>query len=201
MNHNNNIIPEIPDCYPRVGNSFTRWFGKSVFGAMGWSINGTFPAINKAILAIAPHTSNMDFVVGIFAKFAIGTRIHWIGKDSLFVWPAKYMFTHWGGIPVCRTSPQGVVDQLVESFKQHDKLLLVITPEGTRKKTEKLKTGFIRIAHTADIPIFPIGFDFGKKRIELGELFYASGDVEKDERELRDYFKRFKGYAPENYCD
>ena len=201
MSDTHKVIPEIPENYPRVGNKFTRWFGESVFASMGWSINGTFPNINKAILAVAPHTSNMDFLVGIFAKFAIGTHIHWMAKDSLFVWPIKYLFDHWGGIPICRTTPQGVVEQIVESFKKHEKLLLVITPEGTRKKTEKLKTGFIRIAQAADIPIFPIGFDFSKKRIDLGELFFASGNVEKDELQLRNYFKRFKGYYPENYCD
>ena len=66
---------------------------------------------------------------------------------------------------------------------------------------EKLKTGFIRIAEAADIPIFPVGFDFSRKCIDLGELFFATGNVEKDEQYLRNYFKQFKGYYPENYCD
>ena len=166
---------------------------------MGWRMIGSLPERSKMIIAVAPHTSNWDFFIGLFALFGIGARLHWIGKHTLFRWPVKNLLLGLGGIPVNRTAAQDFVEQVVRRFDTADYLVLAMTPEGTRKKVEKLKTGFLRIAVSAEIPILLVGFDFAKKQIRIGELFQPTGDIERDERFVYDYFRQFTGKWPDRY--
>ena len=193
------VVPAKPAAWPAFGNALTRWFGRTALKLMGWRIKNDLPERNKVIIAVAPHTSNWDFFVGLFALFGIGARLNWIGKHTIFRWPVKNLLLGLGGIPVNRSAAQGIVEQMVSRFQQSDHLALVMTPEGTRRKVKKLKTGFLRIAAGAKVPILLVGFDFAKKEIQIGELFEPTGDLKKDEQTIRDYFRQFTGKRPDWY--
>ena len=194
------IVPEVPGFYPVFGNRATRVLGRWMLKTSGWRVEGEFPAHKKLLMAVGPHTSNWDFLVGVSVMLAMGFRTNWLGKHSLFVWPLKTLMRYLGGMPVNRKAAHGVVEQISEQFRQRDVMLLALSPEGTRRPTKKLKTGFLRIASRAEIPIFLVGFDYQRKTVVLSEVFQASGDIDEDEKVLRDYFRRFKGRIPENYC-
>lgn len=117
----------------------------------------------KFILAVAPHTSNWDFVVGISVMFALDIKINFLGKHSIFIGPFKYLLNNIGGIPVYRDKNYGVVEQLVNRCQQSEHFVLGIAPEGTRSKTSQWKSGFLHIAHQANIPVVPVSLDFGKR--------------------------------------
>ena len=193
------IVPTKPASWPGFGNAFTRWFGRTILELMGWRIIGQLPERNKMIMAIAPHTSNWDFFMGVFALFGIGARFNWIGKHTIFRWPVKSLLLGLGGIPVNRSATKGIVEQLISRFQESDYLVLVMTPEGTRRKVKKLKTGFLRIAAGAGAPILLVGFDFAKKQIQIGELFEPTGNIDRDEQVVRDYFRQFTGKRPNQY--
>ena len=119
---------------PQRGNSFSRWFGRLGLRVLGgWKVVGEMPNLPKAIVPVAPHTSNWDFFVGLFAMFALGLKLSFLGKHTIFVFPVKRLLLWLGGIPLNRASPQGVVEQMVVTFNEREQLLLALYPEGTRK--------------------------------------------------------------------
>ena len=61
------------------------------------------------------------------------------------------------------------------------------------------KKGFYFIALKAGIPILLYGVDYEKKVIQCTKMIIPSGDVEKDMREIKLYFKDFKGKKPEKF--
>lgn len=192
-------VPQTPENWESFGNGFSRWVGRTGMKLFGWSFRGELPNEPKLMFAVAPHTSNWDFVMGLFALFALGVRIHWLGKHSIFIWPFRRLLKSWGGIPVYRHAPQGFVEQVADQFKSHKVMHIAIAPEGTRSKVGKLKTGFIRMALAADVPVFRVSIDYPSKQIVFGDLYYPTGELEQDERNCYTYFQQFGAKFPQNY--
>jgi 1-acyl-sn-glycerol-3-phosphate acyltransferase len=184
---------------PLQRNFFMRWLGAMVLKSMGWKIEGVFPSIAKAVLIAAPHTSNWDFVVGAAAKFYLQLKISWLGKHTLFRKPFDSFFRWMGGIPVQRNGSHGVVEQSVERFAAHEQFLLALSPEGTRKKVQRWKTGFYRIAKGAGVSIIPVAFDYATKRILIGEPLHPSDSMERDFQTLQDFYSNTRGKHPEKF--
>jgi 1-acyl-sn-glycerol-3-phosphate acyltransferase len=159
---------------------FWRAAGRTYLRAGGWRIEGTFPEEPRFVAIVAPHTSNWDFILGMAAVWALGLRVSWLGKHTLFKAPFKGFLERLGGIPVNRSAPHGVVDGCIRAFQAAPALMLALAPEGTRKGVSQWKTGFYRIAAEAGVPIFPVGFDFRAHAIRLMPLFHPSGALERD---------------------
>ncbi|MEZ4972574.1 MAG: lysophospholipid acyltransferase family protein [Cyclobacteriaceae bacterium] len=170
-----------------------------MFKLFGWKTEGNFsPDIKKYVIAVAPHTSNWDFVVGVAARsiFRI-QKARYLGKSSLFK-PAYGWFFRWlGGYPVDRSSSHDMVQQVAKIFNDHETFILAMAPEGTRKKVEKLRTGFYYIAKSANVPIIPVGFDFGGKRVVVGQPLYPTGNIENDMEKMLEFYRTIKGKNPE----
>ena len=189
-------VPVLPDCLPSRGNAFSRVVGRTLLDAMGWRIEGEFPPQPKLVAIVAPHTSNWDFIVGILAVFAIGIRARFIAKHQLFKPPLGWLMRWFGGIPVNREAPQGMVPQAVAAIERTQSVFLAITPAGTRSSTKPWKSGFYRIAVAARVPIMPIAFDGEHKAIRLFPAFEPSGDYEADLPKLRAFFEGVRGIKP-----
>jgi 1-acyl-sn-glycerol-3-phosphate acyltransferase len=169
------------------------------FRIAGWKIKGSFPHhIPKLIVAVGPHTSAWDFVVGAAARKVMKIQnARFLGKKELFDGPLGWFFRSMGGIPVDRSSPKGLVDQVVEQIEKEEVFRLGMSPEGTRKKVEQLKTGFYRIALQANIQIILIGLDFSKKEVVIGPLITPSENIDEDLKKVIQFFKSIKGKNPE----
>src|SRR6187402_3414771 len=117
---------------------------KLIFNLLGWKIVGDFPPeLRKYIVAVAPHTSNWDFPLGVMTRSILRMKkARFLGKDSLFKPPFGWFFRSLGGYPVNRSGHHDVVHQVIDIFNSHDDFILALAPEGTRKKVEKLRTGF-----------------------------------------------------------
>ena len=102
-----------------------------------------------------------------------------------------------GGIPVNRASPQLLMDNVSAIIEKHQAVIIAMSPEGTRKKVKRLKSGFLRIAKATNSQILLAGIDFESKLIHLGELFEPTGDTETDLLNVHNYFRQFKGKKPE----
>jgi 1-acyl-sn-glycerol-3-phosphate acyltransferase len=170
-----------------------------IFKWMGWTIEGDFPRhLKKYIVAVAPHTSNWDFPIGVMARSILRMeQAKFLGKDSLFKPPFGWFFRWLGGYPVDRSSSHDVVQQVIDIFNAHDTFILALAPEGTRKKVNKMRTGFYYIAKGAGVPIVPVGFDFSKKRIVLAEPMMPTDDFDKDMEYLLSFYRQMKGKNPE----
>ena len=161
----------------------------------GWKINGTFPDhIPKMVIAVGPHTSAWDIVVGLAARYVTPIKeAYFLGKKELFDGAFGWFFRALGGTPVDRSSSKGMVLQVAEKFKQHDVFRIAMSPEGTRKKVDKLRTGFYYIAKEANVPIQLVGFDFTKREVIMGPLIYPSADETNDFKQILSFFAAVEG--------
>ena len=160
----------------------------------GWEIKGTFPDINKCIIIIVPHTSNIDFFIAVAVRSILKIKSNYLAKEILFKWPWGWIFRKTGGFPIKRNKNYNQVDNIAAFIKSQDKFILTITPEGTRRKTLKWKTGFYWIAKKSEIPIIMFVFDYGVKIVKFSDAFFPTNDMEKDFAEMRLFFKGVKGY-------
>jgi 1-acyl-sn-glycerol-3-phosphate acyltransferase len=192
-------VPPLPPAAPRGGNALTRAFGRALLGLLGWRVEGAVPDVPRCVIVAAPHTSNWDFVVGIAAKLALGLRVRWLGKHTLFRWPFAGLLRWLGGIPVDREAAVGVVETAVERLRAEEKLFLGLTPEGTRQKVDRWKSGFHRIALGAGVPILPVRIDWSRRAIGLAPLFTTSADYDADLARLQAQFTRGMARHPESF--
>lgn len=172
----------------------------TILRLMGWSVDITVPDYPKCIICVAPHTSNLDFIMGKLAYASVHRKAGFLMKKSWFFFPLGIFFRAIGGVPVDRSGRSGsLVTELVDRFRTSDRLALAITPEGTRKRTTRWHTGFLRIALEADIPIVLGAIDFATKRIIIKRTFAPTGDIEADIRAVKDYYKPFVGRHPHQF--
>ena len=180
-----------------------RLFLKLYWKLSGWKIAGTLPhELKKMILVVAPHTSWKDILVGLAVRYELKIdHAKFLGKKELFDGPFGGLFRKLGGIPVDRfatqDTKQSIVDQAVKLFKENENFMLGISPEGTRKRVEKLKTGFYQIAKNAQIPMVLVGFDFKNKQVILKEPIFVSENKENDLKKIIAFFSSIEGANPE----
>jgi 1-acyl-sn-glycerol-3-phosphate acyltransferase len=160
----------------------------------GWKIQGDVPRdLKKYIIAVAPHSSNWDFPIGLAVRSIKRFKSNFLGKKELFKAPFGWLFRKLGGYPVDRSHKTNLVDQVVEIIRTNEHFVIAIAPEGTRKKVDKWKSGFYYIAHKAEIPIVFASFDYPSKTVEFRPPFYPTGDLEKDSKVIMEFFEGKKG--------
>jgi len=191
-------FPNLPSQVPQRGNALSRALFKKLFLAQGWTIEGEIPNFPKAVAIISPHTSNIDGWYGFLAIGGLGLKVTVLGKDTLFK-PPFAPFLNWAGlIPVHRESAHGLTEQVVTTIQKYDKIWVGMAPEGTRKKAEKMKSGFYHIAHAAGVPIVMFSFDYEHKIIHCLGVFQPTGQYEQDlEQILQLYEGKFSPKNPE----
>ena len=182
-------VPHLGPSVPQRGNAFSRAVGRRLWSISGWQFSGEVPDVPKSVMIVAPHTSNWDFLVGVIAMFALGLRVSFLGKHTLFRWPLGPIMRWLGGIAVDRRSSQGVVQQIVDALQGAEQLFLTLTPEGTRGSVSKWRSGFYHMAHEAEVPIIPVSFDYGQRRITFHEPVHVSGNLERDLPGIRRLFE------------
>ena len=173
-------FPELPPSLPRRGNALSKGLARGLLALFGWRVTGEVPDRPKMVAIAAPHTTNWDFVVGILVVFALGLRVRYLGKHTLFRPPLGWLMRWLGGTPVVRDTPQGAVGDAAEMIAREDKVLLGIAPEGTRTPGKPWRSGFYNIALAARVPILPAAFDYHARALRLFALFEPTGDYEAD---------------------
>ena len=186
-------LPRLGAAVPRRGNAALAFLGRAVLRLMGWRVEGEAPDLPKFVIAVAPHTSNWDFVVGAAAMFALDLRLAFIGKHTLFRPPFGAMLRWMGGIPVDRSRPHGLVDDSVAAFSKMDRRVLAIAPQGTRSPVPRFKTGFLHIARGANVPVMLAALDYEAKCVRLGPTITPGEDVEADRALVEAHFSRVRG--------
>ena len=194
----NDVVPVVPPRVPRRGNALTRCLGRYCLRLVNWRVTGTVPDLPRMILIVAPHTSNWDWVLGMIALLALGMRVNYLVKHTLFYWPLGPLLRFTGGIEVNRTSPRGMVEDVASRVALTPQIIIAITPEGTRSRVEQWKTGFLRIAQASALPAVQVSWDYPSREIRFGPIADLSGDHAADLGRIRDYYRQFTGRNPEN---
>lgn len=186
-------LVDLPERVPRRKSAFWRAAGRAILGLYGWNVEGEVPNLPKFVVAVAPHTSNWDFVIGVAVMFALGLKIAFLGKHSIFVWPFSMILRWMGGVPVDRASPHGVVGESIRAFSACDSLILAIAPEGTRKPVAHFREGFLHIARGAGVPVVLAALDYGHKCVRFGPTIQPGADLTAERELIEAYFSTIRG--------
>jgi 1-acyl-sn-glycerol-3-phosphate acyltransferase len=192
-------VPALGPAVPARGGRAQRFLGRAILGVLGWRVEGEIPNLPRCVLIIAPHTSNWDFVIGLAALLALDLRVTWLGKHQIFRWPFGALWRSLGGVPVDRSSPDGVVEHAAAVLGPGRSAFLGMAPEGTRRKVERWKSGFWRIARAAAVPILPVAFDFRTRAVVFAAPFTPTADYAADLAALQARFSPDMARNPANY--
>jgi len=158
---------------------------------IGWEITGSIPPeIKKSIMIIAPHTSNKDFFIGRLAFWQLKLPVRFIIKKEFFIFPLGIIIKTLGGLPVNRAAGTGMINEVSEIIKTKEKIVITITPEGTRKLTRDWKKGYYFLAMKTKIPIVLGYLNYKDKKGGIGPVLYPTGDYEKDFEFITDFYKK-----------
>lgn len=182
------MVPALPPNVPRRHRGFLQRVGRLGMRLMRWRVEGQFPDLPKFVIIVGPHTSNWDFVTGLFCDLALDLEAGFLAKHTIFVGPFGSWLRSLGGIPVVRSASHNVVSQAAAEFARRDRMVLAIAPEGTRKKVEAWKSGYWHIARAAGVPIVPVGLDFARRAAVIGELRYPTASLADDEAQFKSFF-------------
>ena len=189
------MVPALPPNVPRRHKGFLRRVGRLGMRVMRWRVEGAFPDLPKFVIIVGPHTSNWDFVTGLFCDLALDLKAGFLAKHTIFVGPFGRWLKSLGGIPVVRSASHNVVSEVAAEFARRDQMVLAIAPEGTRRKVEEWKSGYWHIARAAGVPIVPVGLDFARRAAVIGPLRVTTDSLEDDEAALKAFFA---GITPKN---
>jgi len=165
----------------------------------GWKIRGDWPALPKAVVVAAPHTSNWDAIFMLAAAGYFRITLRWMGKASLTHGPFGWLVKAAGCVPVDRSARNDLVGAMRDAFAANDAMLLAVPPEGTRSLTPGWKSGFYHIAHSAGVPLILSVLDFGTKTINIAGVFHTTGDYEADIIEIQAYYCDAVGKHPAKF--
>lgn len=169
-----------------------------VLQLFGWRILfRPLPGVH-GIAVVYPHTSNLDFFVGLLCKWALDIPFRWLAKESLFRGPAGALMRYWGGLPVERRgAPTGATERLAARIHDADWMWVAITPEGARARQPHWKSGFYHLALAARLPLLLIALDFGKKEIRFLDHLRPSGDQAADMAAIAAAYRGVTAFHPD----
>ena len=176
-----------------------RWIGGTFLKLSGWKVCGDFPALDKAVLVAAPHTSNWDGLNMLATAAHYRVKLRWMGKASLTRGPFGWLIKALGCVPIDRSQSNDVVRVMADAFAASERMVLAIPPEGTRSAVREWKSGFYHIAVAADVPIVLSVLDYATKRVSLAAVVYPSGDYEADLAVIRGHYATAKGKNREKF--
>jgi 1-acyl-sn-glycerol-3-phosphate acyltransferase len=177
---------------------FWQAFGRGLAKLTGWTIKYELPDDPKMVLIFFPHTSNLDVLHAIPAAFTLGLKPSWLVKDEAYFGPFKRVLDKLGAIPINRHAKENKVEQIAAAIQNADRVMLALSPEGTRSKTDHWRSGFYHIARLAEVPIHFAYIDYPSRTIGAAPGFIPIGDVDADLERIRAFYADKRGKYPEN---
>lgn len=180
--------------------------GSLALKALGWKVvlHGPPEVLDRCVLLVAPHTHNMEYILGNLSYLKLGKKLKIIIKDQHTKAWYGWIIKSFGGIGIDRSQKNDLVNFVAKQFEKED-FSLVITPEGTRSWVEKWRKGFYHMALTAKVPIVLAAGDFKRNTIYLGYTIpyekLINSTYEEVLQEISDYFVKndIQPKIPENW--
>ena len=120
-------------------------------------------------------------------------------KSDWFFFPLSPILRVLGGVPVNRSERSQTVERIQELLRQRGEMHIAITPEGTRKRGDKWKSGFYHIAQAAGLPIELAVINYKDKVVGITEVFHPTGDLERDLAYIRSRYSAEQAKYPEQF--
>lgn len=175
-----------------------------IFWLAGWRMNPDIPEeTQRCVILASPHTSNWDIFYARLGFYIMNIPLRFTIKREWLRFPFGLIIKPLGGLGIDRRPRKDTgerpsyIELMAELFDQHEELAMMITPEGTRAKRDKWKTGFYYVAQNAGVPICLGYLDYEKKEAGVGGPIHPSGDMEADMKKIMAFYAPIKGKRPE----
>lgn len=166
----------------------------------GWDVDlSPLKDTQKAIIIEAPHTSNWDFFIGIYAGLKLKLPFKFIIKNSWNMPIIGLILKGLGAIFIDRATSSGLTKELGYQMEKIKNGYLVFTPEGTRSRVNKWKTGFYHIAKNSKLPIAMAYIDYKTKKIGIHKIFYPTNNMQQDFNNIKEFYKTISAKKPQNF--
>ena len=169
-----------------------------VLQLFGWRVRFRPLPGPRGIVVVYPHTSNWDFPIGLFAKWALDLPFRWLAKDSLFRGPLGKVMRSLGGEPVDRSTTSGTIERQAQRMLAADWYWLAITPEATRSYRPNWRSGFYHLALAAQVPLLLVYIDYPSKVLGVVDHLYLTGDRDADMAAIAAVYAGHQGLHPED---
>lgn len=175
-----------------------KFLSQLIFKVTGWQVKGQIPReVKKSIMIAAPHTSNWDLLYARCAFYIMGVDLRYTIKKEAMVGPLGWLLKHLGALPVDRSKNNSLVQGMIDILNNSEEMVIMVTPEGTRKYQPRWRKGFYYAAVGAHVPIVLGYLDYAKKEAGVGPIFYPTGDVEADIEEIKKFYRTKTAKYPE----
>jgi len=183
------------------------YLAKFLYWLAGWKLNPDMPKeVRRCVMIAAPHTSNWDIYYAKLAFYLMGIPMKFTVKKEWLRFPFNLFMIPLGALGIDRSPKKpgeerkSMVEAMADLFKQNDEIAMMVTPEGTRSKVTKWKSGFYYVALTAGVPICLGYLDYKNQVAGVGKAVYPTGDYKADMRIIMDFYKDIKGRYPEKFA-
>lgn len=180
MGVNHRVAPLIRLMLGRALSWLFGWPLALAWWASGWRMETGLPRAPRLVVVGAPHTSTWDFFHMLPIALLAGRRPHVAIKHTVFRPPLGAILRALGGIPIDRRRSHDVVAHLAARLSAASRMILIFTPEGTRRPRAQWKSGFYHTARAAAVPIALVYIDYQRKRVGCALTFYPSSDIQRD---------------------
>jgi 1-acyl-sn-glycerol-3-phosphate acyltransferase len=185
----------------RQAGRFWIWLAHLFLKMGGWKLYGQLPNLDKFVLSAGFHTSNWDGFWMIVAAYAFGVRPVFLVKHE---WTKGFfgpLVRYFGGVGIDRRKSRNSVEGMIDIIQNTERIMFVVSPEGTRRKTDHWKSGFYWIAHGAGVPIVCSFLDYKYKRCGIGPTIMPTGDIQADMEKIFAFYRQTHAKHPEKVSD
>ena len=178
--------------------------GSLLLKLLGWKVEleGDLENLNRCVLIVAPHTDNIEYLLGNLVYWKYKKPLRVIIKDAHTKAWYGGIVKALGGIGIDRSKKNHLIDIISELYKKED-FSLVVTPEGTRSRVNKWRLGFYHMALKSNVPIVLAAGDFGTKTIRIGKKISVEDlqtrSLESIMLEIQEYYKDITPKYPEKW--
>lgn len=143
------------------------WLAKRLLKQAGWTARLDVPLPERCVIVAEPHTSNWDGWYLVLGSLVLGLDLRWMIKAEANRAPWGKFLSATGALYVER-GKGGSVEAAAAAFDGQTRMRVAIAPSGTRKRTDHWRTGFLRIARLAKVPIALGYVDYERREVGIG---------------------------------
>ncbi len=173
----------------------------------GWRLSANVPdEVQHCVIIAAPHTSNWDIYYARLGFYIMGVPLKFTIKKEWMRFPLNLIVGPMGGLAIDRRPRQATGERpsytqiMAELLQGHERIAIMVTPEGTRSLRTKWRTGFYYAALQAQAPICLGYLDYQKKEAGVGGPIFPTGDIDADMKRIMDFYRDIAGKHPRQFA-
>ena len=172
---------------------------QKILKLFGWQIEGEMPPIRKSVVAMAPHTSYWDAIVGKLVLRSYGVPHRLLAKKELFFFPMNIVMRCLGAVPIRGIKGKNSIVYVAKMLREADSLHVVICPEGGFKPTEDWHKGFYVMAQRAEVPVTVAFIDYKERKAGIKTIIYDLDDFDTVIETMAECYKGVTARHPEKF--